>query len=101
SLTAIDGQLLSLRDQRRGEAATQLREVNLDILRLRRKMAYTVHAMAEAGIALQKKEGNQQTAFRFSATRMVDGKYTETIVSETDPVRAGDIVNVSLVLDAD
>ncbi len=98
NLTVIDGRLVSLRGQRRGDAASELREVNIDILRLRRKMAYTVQSMAEAGIALQKKDGSRQVAFRFSAIRLVDGKYQEDEVGQTDPVLAGDILRVSIVL---
>ena len=99
NLTVIDSQLTSLRGQRRSEAAAELREVNIDILRLRRKMAYNIQAMAEAGIALQKKDGSRQIAFRFSAIRMLDGKYQEVEVGQTDPVLAGDILRVSIVLD--
>lgn len=99
NLTVIDSQLISLRGQRRSEAAAELREVNIDILRLRRKMAYNIQAMAEAGIALQKKDGSRQIAFRFSAIRMLDGTYQEVEVGQTDPVRAGDILRVSIVLD--
>lgn len=99
NLTVIEGRLASLRDQRRGEAAADLREVNLDILRLRRKMSYSLQAMAEAGIALEKKDGSRQAAFRFSAVRLIDGKYREVDVGQTDPVRAGDILRVSLILD--
>ncbi|MEW9613890.1 polysaccharide biosynthesis/export family protein [Shinella sp. S4-D37] len=98
NLTVIDGRLVSLRGQRRGDAASELREVNIDILRLRRKLAYTVQSMAEAGIALQKKDGSRQIAFRFSAIRLVDGKYQEVEVGQTDPVLAGDILRVSIVL---
>jgi polysaccharide export outer membrane protein len=98
NLTVIDGRLVSLRGQRRGDAASELREVNIDILRLRRKMAYTVQSMAEAGIALQKKDGSRQVAFRFSAIRLVNGKYQEDEVGQTDPVLAGDILRVSIVL---
>ncbi|WP_421590711.1 polysaccharide biosynthesis/export family protein [Shinella sp. M27] len=99
NLTVIDGRLKSLRGQRRGEVAAELRELNIDILRLRRKMTYSLQAMAEAGIAFDKKDGTRQAAYRFSAVRMVDGKYSEVTVGQTDPVRAGDILRVSLVLD--
>lgn len=99
NLTVIDGRLKSLRGQRRGEAAAELRELNIDILRLRRKMTYSLQAMAEAGIAFDKKDGTRQAAYRFSAVRLVDGKYSEVTVGQTDPVRAGDILRVSLVLD--
>lgn len=97
NLTVIDGRLVSLRGQRRGDAASELREVHIDILRLRRKMAYTVQSMAEAGIALQKKDGSRQAAFRFSAVRLIDGKYREVEIGQTDPVLAGDILRVSIV----
>ncbi|WP_421578279.1 polysaccharide biosynthesis/export family protein [Shinella sp. M31] len=99
NLTVIDGRLKSLRGQRRGEVAAELRELNIDILRLRRKMTYSLQAMAEAGIAFDKKDGTRQAAYRFSAVRLVDGKYSEVTVGQTDPVRAGDILRVSLVLD--
>ncbi|RFZ86971.1 exopolysaccharide biosynthesis protein [Shinella sp. WSJ-2] len=99
NLTVIDGRLKSLRGQRRGEVAAELRELNIDILRLRRKMTYSLQAMAEAGIAFDKKDGTRQAAYRFSAVRLVDGKYSEVTVGQTDPVRAGDILRVSLDLD--
>lgn len=100
NLTVIDSRLGSLREQRRGEVAAELRDLNIDILRLRRKMTYSLQAMAEAGIAIERKGGARQTAFRFSAVRLVDGKYREVPVGQTDPVRAGDILRVSLALDA-
>ncbi|WP_312411060.1 polysaccharide biosynthesis/export family protein [Shinella sp.] len=99
NLTVIDSRLGSLREQRRGEVAVELRELNIDILRLRRKMNYNLQAMAEAGIAIERKGGARQTAFRFSAVRLVDGKYREVPVGQTDAVRAGDILRVSLALD--
>lgn len=99
NLTVIDSRLGSLREQRRGEVAVELRELNIDILRLRRKMNYNLQAMAEAGIAIERKGGTRQTAFRFSAVRLVDGKYREVPVGQTDAVRAGDILRVSLALD--
>jgi polysaccharide export outer membrane protein len=99
NLTVIDSRLGSLREQRRGEVAAELRELNIDILRLRRKMTYNLQAMAEAGIAIERKGGARQTAFRFSAVRLVDGKYREVPVGQTDAVRAGDILRVSLALD--
>lgn len=99
NLTVIDSRLGSLREQRRGEVAAELRDLNIDILRLRRKMTYSLQAMAEAGIAIERKGGARQTAFRFSAVRLVDGKYREVPVGQTDPVRAGDILRVSLALD--
>ncbi|MDX3973406.1 polysaccharide biosynthesis/export family protein [Shinella sp.] len=99
NLTAIDGRLVSMRGQRRGDVAAELREVNIDILRLRRKMTYSVQAMAEAGIAMQKKDGSRQAAFRFSAIRLLDGQYKEVEVGQTDPVMAGDILRVSLALE--
>lgn len=99
NLTVIDGRLTSLRGQRRGEAAAELREVNIDILRLRRKMTYSLQAMAEAGVALEKKDGSRQAAYRFSAVRLVDGEYREVEIGQTDPVAAGDILRVSLALD--
>lgn len=98
NLTVIEGRLTSLRGQRRGEVAAELREVSLDILRLRRKMSYTLQAMAEAGVALEKKDGSRQAAFRFSAVRLVEGKYREVTIGQTDPVQAGDILRVSLAL---
>lgn len=99
NLTSIDGRLVSMRGQRRGDVAAELREVNIDILRLRRKMTYSVQAMAEAGIAMQKKDGSRQAAFRFSAIRLLDGQYKEVEVGQTDPVMAGDILRVSLALE--
>ncbi len=62
-------------------------------------MNYNLQAMAEAGIAIERKGGARQTAFRFSAVRLVDGKYREVPVGQTDAVRAGDILRVSLALD--
>jgi polysaccharide export outer membrane protein len=99
NLTSIDGRLVSMRGQRRGDVAAELREVNIDILRLRRKMIYSVQAMAEAGIALRKKDGSRQAAFRFSAIRLLDGQYKEVEVGQTDLVMAGDILRVSLALE--
>ncbi len=101
NLTAIDGRLVSLRGQRKGEIASELREVSLDVMGLRRRMSYTLQAMAEAGIALEKRDGSQRTAYRFSAVRMKDGKYQSVEIGQTDPILAGDILKVSIVLDQD
>jgi polysaccharide export outer membrane protein len=98
NLTVLEGRLISLRGQRHGEVAAELREVNIDILRLRRKMGYSLQAMAEAGIAMQKKDGSRQVAFRFSAVRLVEGAYREVELGQTDPVMTGDILRVSLAL---
>src|SRR5690606_35860995 len=99
NFTAIDGQLQALDGKRRGDVATDLREVNIDILRIRRKMTYSLQAMAEAGISMQRKDGSQQATYRFSAVRLIDGKYREVEIGQTDPVLAGDILRVSITLD--
>lgn len=98
NLTVIESRLNSLHEQRRGEVAAELRDLNIDILRLRRKMAYSLQAMAEAGIAIEKKGEARQAVFQFSAVRLVGGKYREVPVGQTDPVLAGDILRVSLAL---
>lgn len=99
NLTSIEGRLVSLREQRRSDVANELREVNIDILRLRRKMTYSLQVMAEAGIAMEKRDGSRQATFRFSAVRLIDGKYREVEIGQTDKVVAGDILRVSLVLE--
>ena len=99
NLNVIDGRLNSLRGQRRGEAAAELREVRIDILRLRRKLSYSIQAMAEAGMAMRRKDGTQLAAFRFSAVRLVEGTYQDVALEQTDAVMAGDILRVSLVQD--
>ncbi|MDX3924408.1 MAG: polysaccharide biosynthesis/export family protein [Shinella sp.] len=99
NLAEIEGRLLTLQDQRRNDAARDIREIDLDTLRLRRKMAFVVQSMAELGIAVQRAaEADQELTVRFSAIRLVDGAYRETAIAEYEPIKAGDIVRVTLFL---
>jgi polysaccharide export outer membrane protein len=99
NLAEIEGRLLALQDQRRNDAAKDIREIDLDMLRLRRKMAFVLQSMAELGIAVQRAaEADQELKIRFSTIRSEDNAYRETSIAEYEPIHAGDIVRVTLFL---
>lgn len=99
NLSSIEGRLQTLKDTRRNDAAQGLREVELDLLRLKRKMEFDQQSLAEMGVTLQNSGASVDSMLRFSAVRLVDGVYQETPIEQHDRVLAGDIVRVRLSLD--
>lgn len=94
----VERRIRELDDKRRNEAAAELRNITLDMIRLRKKMSAIVQTMAEIGAAAQRVTSLEQTVkTRFSVVRMVDGNYQEMPVEEHAEVKAGDIVRVQLV----
>ncbi|MBA8878908.1 polysaccharide biosynthesis/export family protein [Phyllobacterium myrsinacearum] len=96
---AIEQRLLALRDSRSNDAAKDLRDIDLDIIRLRKKMAFIAQTMGEIGAAAQRVSSRDETVkLAFTVVRVVDGEYRETILSEHDMIRAGDILRAQLEL---
>jgi len=96
---AIEQRILSLREQRANDAARELRDTDLDIMRLRKKLSFIVQTMAEIGAAAQRASTRERAVkLTFSVARMVDGQYQETEISEHDPIKAGDILRAELSL---
>lgn len=94
----VERRIRELDDQRKNEAATELRDITLDMIRLRKKMSAIVQTMAEIGAAAQRVSSLEQTVkTRFSVVRMVDGNYQEMPIEEHAEVKAGDIIRVQLV----
>jgi polysaccharide biosynthesis/export protein len=95
----IEQRLLALNELRANDAAKELRDIDLDILRLRKKLSFIVQTMAEIGAAAQRATTREQAVkLTFSVARMIDGNYQETELSEHDPIKAGDILRAQLTL---
>ncbi|MEK1886695.1 MAG: polysaccharide biosynthesis/export family protein [Phyllobacterium sp.] len=96
---AIEQRILALNEQRANDAAKELRDMDLDIMRLRKKLTFIVQTMAEIGAAAQRATTRDRAVkLTFSVARMVDGKYMETEISEHDLIKAGDILRAQLSL---
>lgn len=95
----IEQRLLALNELRANDAAKELRDIDLDMLRLRKKLSFIVQTMAEIGAAAQRATTREQAVkLTFSVARMIDGNYQETELSEHDPIKAGDILRAQLTL---
>ncbi|NBF18475.1 exopolysaccharide biosynthesis protein, partial [Pseudomonas sp. Fl4BN2] len=96
---AIQQRLLALNDSRSNDAAKDLRDIDLDIMRLRKKIAFIAQSMGEIGAAAQRVTSREETVkLTFTVVRVVDGNYQETALSEHDEIRAGDILRAQLGL---
>lgn len=94
----IDRRIQALGNERRNVAATEHRDISLDMLRIRRKMAFGAQLMAEISLAA-KRVGALESTVRteFSVVRLVDGEYREMVINEHTPIQAGDVIKVSLI----
>ncbi|MBB3237651.1 polysaccharide biosynthesis/export family protein [Phyllobacterium endophyticum] len=99
---AIGQRLLALNEQRANEAANQLRDIEIDIIRLKKRLAFIVQTMAEIGATAQRATTRDQTVkLTFSVARIVNGEYQESELTEHDPIRAGDILRAQLTVPKD
>lgn len=96
---AIEQRLLGLHEQRANDAAKELRDIDIDILRLRKKLSFIVQTMAEIGATAQRTLTREQSVkLSFSVARVINGVYQETELSEHDPIKAGDILRAQLTM---
>ena len=96
---AIGQRLLALHDQRSNDAAKELRDIDLDVIRLRKKLSFIVQTMAEIGASAQRANTREETVkLTFSVARVVDGEYKDTELAEHDQIKAGDILRAQLTL---
>lgn len=94
---AIQQQLDALVDQRRNDAAKELRDIVANMPRQQKKLAYLLQRMAEISAAAQRAETRDQAVkVVFSVVRAGNGGYTDTVLAEHDPIRTGDILKVDL-----
>jgi polysaccharide export outer membrane protein len=94
----VERRILELENKRNNDAATELREIELDMVRLRRKMTFSLQIMAEIGAASRRVTNLEQTIqTKFSIVRHLSGEYDETEAGEQTTIRAGDVIRVSLV----
>jgi polysaccharide export outer membrane protein len=94
----MERQIQELQSKRQNDAAAELREISLDTIRLRKKMAYSVQTMAEIGAAARRVTAlEKMIKTEFSVVRQKDGEYTEVVIDEHTPIKAGDVIRVQLV----
>lgn len=94
----IDQKLQDLQGERRNDAAKGLGDISLEILRLRKRMEFSLQKMAEISASAGRAATLEQSMKTvFSTVRLVDGQYKETVVEEHTPIRAGDIIRVKLM----
>lgn len=94
----MERRLQELDSKRKSDAAAELQQVNLEMLRIRKKMDYSGQLMAEISAAARRvtdKANVIQT--EFSVVRLSDGQYKEVVIDEHTPLVAGDLVRVRLV----
>ncbi|WJR67047.1 polysaccharide biosynthesis/export family protein [Neorhizobium sp. CSC1952] len=94
----VERRILELESKRHNDAATELREIELDMARLRRKMAFTLQMIGEIGASARRVSAlEDMIETKFSVVRQVNGEYREETVNEHTRIQAGDVVRVSLV----
>jgi polysaccharide export outer membrane protein len=94
---AIGQGLLALHDQRSNDAAKELRDIDLDIIRLRKRLSFIVQTMAEIGASAQRANTREEAVkLVFTVVRDVNGQYQETELTEHDQIKAGDILRAQL-----
>jgi polysaccharide export outer membrane protein len=94
----VERRILELENKRHNDAATELREIELDMVRLQRKMTFSLQTMAEIGATSRRVRSFEQLIqTKFAIVRQRAGEYEETDAGEQTPIRAGDVIRVSLV----
>jgi len=93
----VERRILELKSKRHNDAATELRETSLDIMRLKKKLAFSLQSMAEIASAARRVSSlEDMIQTKFFIVRQVAGTYRETAADEHTQVRAGDVVRVRL-----
>lgn len=94
----VERRLLELDSKRQNDAATQLREIELDMVRLRRKMTFSLQTMAEVGATSRRMTNLEQIVqTKFTIVRQRVGLFQEIDADEQTRIQAGDVIRVSLV----
>lgn len=93
----VERRILELQSKRHNDAATELRETSLDIMRLKKKLAFSLQSMAEIGSTARRVSSlEDMIETKFFIVRQVAGTYSEIAADEHTQVRAGDVVRVRL-----
>lgn len=93
----MERKLQELESKRKSDAATELRVVDLDMLRIRKKLEYSAQSMAEISAAARRVTNRAKVIqTQFSLVRLTDGQYQETTIDEHTQLQAGDLVRVRL-----
>jgi polysaccharide biosynthesis/export protein len=93
----MDQRILALDQAQKNNDAKELREVSVDLVRLRKRMTFSLQQIATLSSAAQRAGSIELSAKTdYSAVRAKDGKYHEIALSETDPVQSGDIIRVTV-----
>ncbi|KJF72838.1 polysaccharide biosynthesis/export family protein [Agrobacterium arsenijevicii] len=93
----VERRILELKSKRHNDAATELRETSLDIMRLKKKMTFSLQSMAEIGSSARRVSSlEDMIETKFFIVRQVAGTYRETAADEHTQVQAGDVVRVRL-----
>lgn len=94
----VERRMMELESNRRNDAATQLREIELDMVRLRRKMTFSLQTMAEVGATSRRMTNLEQIIqTKFTIVRQFEGLFQEIDADEQTRIEAGDVIRVSLV----
>lgn len=93
----VERRILELKSKRHNDAATELRETSLDIMRLKKKLAFSLQSMAEISSTARRVSSlEDMIQTNFFIVRQVAGIYREIAADEHTQVRAGDVVRVRL-----
>ncbi|WP_418137382.1 polysaccharide biosynthesis/export family protein [Agrobacterium sp. El2ro-1b] len=93
----VERRILELKSKRHNDAATELRETSLDIMRLKKKLDFSLQSMAEIGSTARRVSSlEDMIQTKFFIVRQVAGTYREIAADEHTQVRAGDVVRVRL-----
>jgi polysaccharide export outer membrane protein len=94
----VERRITELRTKRHGDAASELRDIQLDMVRLKRKISYSLQAMAEIGAAARRITSLQDTIkTELSVVRKTNGEFKEEVVDEHTVLQSGDVMRVNLV----
>jgi polysaccharide export outer membrane protein len=98
----MDRRLLELDSKRKSDAATELRTVDLDMMRIRKRLDYSSQSMAEISASARRVTNRAKVIqTQFSLVRLTDGQYQETTIDEHTQLQAGDLIRVRLVAPAE
>ncbi|MFK3691457.1 polysaccharide biosynthesis/export family protein [Agrobacterium tumefaciens] len=93
----VERRILELKSKRHNDAATEFRETSLDIMRLKKKLAFSLQSMAEISSTARRVSSlEDMIQTNFFIVRQVAGTYREIAADEHTQVRAGDVVRVRL-----
>ncbi|MEO9339247.1 polysaccharide biosynthesis/export family protein [Mesorhizobium sp. SB112] len=95
----LEQRIVALTETVRNDAASVIREIEIDQARKDKQMTSILNRMAEIGIASENlKLKEKRVGVAYSLTRMIDGNYQEVPATQETSLKPGDILRAEMAM---